>query len=193
MFSTRQWRRLMLVLGLAGVSYLLWVLNRENPPPAQPEAFTKGYAATGVTGKISNDQGLFVLRFQARELVQYDQSDTIALDQPQFWTLQGDQPEWQFSARQGQFDRETQKALFEQNVQAENLNVTPGKHIAFTTPRLWVDPTQYSAHTDATVEISGLAVTASAVGAEFDLGNNRHRLLSQVRMRYEDSSQSPSP
>jgi len=193
MFSARQRRRLLIVLVLASVSYLLWVMNREPLPESLPEAFTKGYAATGVSGKISNEQGVYVVHFQARELIQYDQSDSIELDQPNFRVMQEGQPDWHFSARQGQFDRQTQNILFEQDVRAENPGASAGEHILFTTPRLRVDPVHHTAQTRAKIALNGLAVSATAVGAEFDFGNNRHRLLSKVRMQYHDSASTPAP
>ena len=187
------WQRMLTMALVAALGYLLWIINRPQPAEHRPEAFTKGYAATGVKGMVSNEKGEYHLRFQARELIQYDQKDDIDMTVPQITMLESDQPIWRFSARTGVFDRQEQRVFFRQQVEARRITNKPEQFLHFTSPDLWFDPNKRSAQTTALVQISAQAVEATARGAEFDLGNNRHRLLSEVHMQYQEPGQRPSP
>ncbi|GEM_PF-6772548 len=187
------WQRLLAVAMVAALSYLLWVINRPQPAETRPEAFTKGYAATRVTGTLSNDTGEYHIRFQARELIQYDHKEDVDILAPRVTMLEQGQPSWRFSAHKGVFDRQEQNIFFQQQVETRRVTNNPGELLYFSSPDLWVDASTRQAYTKSVVHINAQAMEATARGAEFDLGNNRHRLLSEVHMQYQDSGRWPSP
>ncbi len=191
MFSLSQRQRFVWFALLAILSYVLWNMNRQHTTSVVPQSFTKGYAATGVKGHVSNLQGDYVLRFIADELVQYDHSDQIDIVNPHFWTLDKNVDSWRLKADHGRYDRQRQRVVLEQQVKLENLNVTPGHAVQMTTNRLTLSPEIYEASTTAPVSLRGNALRAESVGAVFDLRNNRHRLLSQVRINYSDQADQP--
>lgn len=188
MFFGRQIQRVVFFAMLAGLAYVLWARYREKPAPVQPDAFTRGYAATGVMGKISNAQGEFVVRFQADELIQYDHSDNIEIRRPTVWFHDKKTPQWQFQAVSGRFDRRGQRLFFDQQVKMENRPRLAQEKIHLQTSRLWIEPDARTARTAEKVTLTGQGVGVTAIGAEFDLGNNRHHLLSHVQMEYHESN-----
>jgi LPS export ABC transporter protein LptC len=193
MFSRSQLKSVILFGLLAAGSYLMWQLSTERKAKAVPEAFTKGYAATGITGKNSNDQGEFIVRYQADELIQYDQSDRVELTYPKVWTRHQGRDDWSFRALQAFFDRGDDAFHFEKQVQANNLHRPAEERIDFNTESLSLMLSSRLAQTADPVQLNGYGVAISAIGAEFDLRNNRHRLLSKVNMEYDESPQQPRP
>ena len=171
---------------LAFLSYAVFEVYFSDESSQQFEAFTKGYALTGVIIQSTDETGQIVTTIKSPAVTHYADSEKTVIQQPniELHEFQGD---WLFVSELGEINPQQTEIYFPDEVVINFLgDKQTTENLEIMTEQLTVDVTQKAGTTPALLTMSQANSNIKGLGAVVNFKEQELTILSKMYAEFEN-------